>query len=57
MRFLYIAKGSLSELRTQLEIAKGIHYVDDALFDALDNECNKIGSMLTKLIKARREPE
>ncbi len=54
IRFLMISKGSLSELRTQLEIAKDIKYIDQKAFDQLEEKCNKIGSMLTKLIKARR---
>lgn len=54
IRFLMITKGSLSELRTQLEIAKDIQYVDQETFDLLEEKCNKIGSMLTKLIMARR---
>jgi four helix bundle protein len=54
VRFLMIAKGSISELRTQLEIAKDINYVAQETFDPLEEKCNKIGSMLTKLIMARR---
>jgi len=54
IRFLLIAKGSLSELRTQLEIAKDIEYVDQENFDVFDEKCVKTGSMLTKLIMARR---
>jgi len=54
IRFLMIAKGSISELRTQLEIAKDINYVAQEKFDPLEEKCNKIGSMLTKLIVARR---
>ncbi len=53
IRFLFIAKGSISELRTQLEIAKGVYYIDHALFESLDNQCIKVGSMLTKLIRSR----
>jgi four helix bundle protein len=32
IRFFYIAKGSLAELRTQLEIAYRIEYLDDKVF-------------------------
>ncbi len=48
-----IAKGSIAELRTQLEIAKEIDYLDSQIYDELENLCNKIGAMLTKLIRAR----
>ncbi|MFA5353748.1 MAG: four helix bundle protein [Thermodesulfovibrionales bacterium] len=54
VRFLLIAKGSLAELRTQLEIAKGIGYVDENAYNDFENQCNKIGAMLTKLIQARK---
>ena len=54
VRFLFISKGSLSELRTQLEIANEIGYFGHDTFDILENRCNKIGAMLTKLIKSRK---
>lgn len=53
VRFLLIAKGSLSELRTQLEIAQGVGYLDNGVFEDLENQCQKLGAMLTKLIKSR----
>jgi four helix bundle protein len=54
IRFLLIAKGSIAELRTQLEIARDINYVDQEIFEQLEEKCNKIGSMLTKLVRARK---
>ncbi len=54
IRFLYMAKGSLSELTTQLEIASAIGYLNNEGFDLMNNQCNKVGAMLTKLIKSRR---
>ena len=53
IRFLLIAKGSLAELRTQLEIAKEITYMNDETFEKLEEHCNKIGAMQSKLIKSR----
>ncbi|BBO81327.1 hypothetical protein DSCO28_18930 [Desulfosarcina ovata subsp. sediminis] len=53
VRFMYIAKGSLAELRTQLEIATQIGYVDDDDFKSLDQQAITIGKMLGGLIKAR----
>jgi four helix bundle protein len=32
VRFLYIAKGSLAELRTQMDIALGINYISEENF-------------------------
>ena len=53
VRFLYIAKGSLAELQTQLEIAYDINYIDGATLKNLEEECNTIGKMLGSLIKSR----
>ena len=53
VRFLYIAKGSLAELRTQLEIAHEIGYLNDAVMVDLDEKCAIIGKMLGSLIKIR----
>ena len=54
IRFLYISKGSLSELITQLEIAKEVGFIPEDLFLLLDDQCNKVGAMLTKLIQSRK---
>jgi len=53
VRFLYIAKGSLAELRTQLEIARDIGALSKADYDPLEAACAEIGRMLGSLIKAR----
>ncbi len=50
VRFFYIAKGSLAEVLTQLEIAYEIDYLDDKI---THDECQEIGKMLGGLIKAR----
>jgi four helix bundle protein len=49
-----IAKGSLSELRTQLEIALEIGYLKEKVFENIEDQCKKVGSMLTKLMRARK---
>lgn len=54
IRFLMIAKGSISESRTQLEIAKDIKYVTQDTFDLVEERCITIGSMLTRLIQSRK---
>ena len=56
VRFFYIAKGSLAELRTQLDIAHQISYIDDNIFHDLDEKAVAIGRMLGSLIKARSKP-
>jgi four helix bundle protein len=53
IRHFYIAKGSTAELMTQLIIAFEIVYIDQESEQSLVDECNRISSMLTKLIKAR----
>lgn len=53
VRFLYIAKGSLAELLTQVIIAKEINYISEDEFRYISGECEKIGRMLGKLIKVR----
>lgn len=53
VRFFYIAKGSLAELQTQIEIAYEIGYLDEQNQKALIEQCETIGKMLGSLIKAR----
>jgi len=55
VRYLLIAKGSLSELRTQMEIALEIGHMDENVFEQIEDRCKKITGMLINLIKARRE--
>ena len=55
MRFFYFAKGSLAELRTQIQIAFEIGYIDGDVFRKVDNECSQIGRMTGALINARNE--
>ena len=55
VRFLYIAKGSLAELRTQVEIANEIGYISEKIFNYIDEECIAMGKMIGKLIQARSE--
>ena len=53
IRFFYMAKGSLAELRTQLEISNQIEYLNENAFQDLDEKAVTIGKMLGSLIKAR----
>jgi len=53
VRFLYIAKGSLAELQTQLIIAQEIGYINLATLNEIDKRCDQLGKMLGSLIKSR----
>ncbi len=51
-----MAKGSLAELRTQLEIAHDIGYLDQTTLNDLEAKCSQLAKMLGSLIKARSSP-
>lgn len=53
VKHFYIAKGSCAEVLTQAIIAKEIQYLDTAEFAHIENECQGISGMLTKLIQSR----
>ncbi|MFM8458728.1 MAG: four helix bundle protein, partial [Chthoniobacterales bacterium] len=53
VRFFYIAKGSVAELVTQLEIAHEAQLIEPALAAVLINESEEVGAMLGGLIKSR----
>lgn len=55
IRFFYIAKGSLAELRTQLQIAHEIGYIDSNQYFHIESKCVELGKMIGKLIKRRQE--
>jgi four helix bundle protein len=52
IRFLFIAKGSSGELRTQLHLANKIGYLNNASGQKLFVECKYISGMIQKLIKS-----
>ena len=55
IRFLYIAKSSCGELRTQLKIAIEINYLDEVEGLKLIKEAEEISYMLNSFIQKRRE--
>jgi four helix bundle protein len=55
IRHFFIAKGSAAELMTQIIIACEIGYIDEARKTYFIDECDKISSMLMKLIQARNQ--
>ena len=55
IQFLYIAKASCGELRTQLYLAKQTKTIDKDTCDELLELSKKISAMLFKFIKTRKE--
>ena len=53
IRFFFIAKGSLAELRTQMDIAYQVGYIDEKAFLDVEGKAIQISKMLGALIKAR----
>ena len=53
VRYFYIAKGSLAELRTQLMIAVEVGFLDKDEFAKIELDCSEIGKMLGGIIKHR----
>jgi len=54
VHFFYIAKGSLAELRTQIEIAHEIGYLEKKYFEDINEKCVVLGKMIGSLIKVRK---
>lgn len=52
IRFLYIAKGSAGELRTQLYIANRVGYLSDIEYQELSRRVEYLSRMIANLIKA-----
>ncbi len=52
IRYLYIAKGSCGELRTQILIAFRLHYLTESDFTIINNMSMKISGMIMNLIKS-----
>lgn len=51
IQFLYIAKGSCGELRSQMYRAVDDGYINDEEFNLISKSCNKISNLIYKLIE------
>lgn len=57
VRFVDIALGSLSELETQLEIARNLDYLENGPYESLQERCRELERMLSSLIRKLRARE
>lgn len=55
IQYLYIAKGSAGEIRTQLYIGQKLNYLDENESFILQEKSRKISAQLFALIKIRKE--
>jgi four helix bundle protein len=55
IRFLFVAKGSSGELRTQLYLTNKIGYLNNSNGQKLFEECKYISGMIQNLIKSLKE--
>ncbi len=53
-QFLYVAKGSLSELDTQMELAKQLNYISIKNWEAMDEHMVEVDKMLSGLIRHQK---
>jgi four helix bundle protein len=54
VQFLYVASASLSELETQMEVARRLQYIEAKAAEEFLRSSDEIGRMLTGLRKALR---
>ena len=57
IQFLGHARGSLQEMRTQLEIASDLKYLADSDLSKLENHSDQVSKMLNGLIDSMRTPK
>ena len=53
IKYFYIAKGSVAELRTQLLISFEIGYISKNVYSSIEKQCEEVTAMLTGLIRFR----
>lgn len=57
INFLYIAKGSCGEVRSQFIRAHDVRYIDDTTFTQLYTECKKLSASIMNFIKDLRSKD
>jgi four helix bundle protein len=57
LRFLGIAKGSLYETQTQIEISRNLQFIENSRFGTLLEQAREIERMLTSMIRKLKDKE
>jgi four helix bundle protein len=52
LRFLFIARGSLEEVRYLILLAKDLDFVTESIYKEIEKDCTEISIALNKLIKS-----
>lgn len=55
INFLYISLGSLSELDTQLELAKRLGFIDEKTWKELDDKLTEADKVISGLIRSQKK--
>jgi four helix bundle protein len=56
LAFLYIARGSLEELRYFLLLSHDLTFLEEETYNRIEKECGEISVMLNALIKSLKSP-
>lgn len=51
-QFLYVARGSMSEVEVWLQLSLDLKYLDEKTYKSLRAQCGEIGKLLNGLIKS-----
>lgn len=57
VNFLYIAKGSCGEVKSQLLRASDVGFIEKEIYDELSQQCMEIGKLLFSLISSIRQSD
>ncbi len=55
--FLYIAKGSCGELRSQINRALDAGFIDESTYTQMYNDCKKLGASILHFIQALKDSD
>jgi four helix bundle protein len=55
LRFLYISRGSLEEVRYLILLAKDLNFIGEVLYQKTEKECSDISIIINKLIKSLKK--